>query len=379
MFRPMSRSDEILEDILPINRQQEVVNVLLFSVGYPTPKKIQRVIEEYEENANRELCGIRRENKLVGCIGLGMLGQGLAEIVHISVLPEHRLNGLGRMLIEQATARFALHQMTAETDEDARGFYTRCGFQTTDLGEKYPGCRRYLCTMKKRSTKHSLTSISAMNPQPDHYDIEMKNPWLRVSAEDYEIHMEHEMVRQGTMIREHLAKSLDRFEPKSLLYLGACMGNGLEGPRVPALSDILAVDISSEYLDILRERFEALPSLRTERCSFPEGFKDPGCFQLAYGALFFEYVDLESTLTVIGDHLTAGGHLVALLQQPSEHEQMTNTGVTALELILPIMSLHAPGEFTSMADRVGVYSHVSTLDVESPAGKPFCEIVFERS
>jgi len=207
----------------------------------------------------------------------------------------------------------------------------------------------------------------------------MNNPWLEVPAADYEIHMEHEMVRQGEMIRQHLAKCLDRFQPESLLYLGACVGNGLEGAYVSRLADILAVDINPEYLGILRERFKTLPALRTEQCSFPEGFKDPGCFQLAYGALFFEYVDLESTLSVIAEHLTPKGHLVALLQQPSEQGRMTETGVTSLKSILPIMSLHAPDTFTGIADRVGVFSHVSTEHIMSPCGKSFCEMIIQRS
>jgi SAM-dependent methyltransferase len=219
-------------------------------------------------------------------------------------------------------------------------------------------------------------SRSALCPPMDQ---EMDNPWLKVPAADYETHMDHESVRQGEMIREHLAECMKRFEPKSLLYLGACLGNGLDGAHACRLEDILAVDINPEYLRVLRERFKTLQALRTEQCSFPEDFKDPGCFELAYSALFFEYVHLESTLRSIAAHLTPGGRLVSLLQQPSEQGQMTRTGVTSLEVILPIMSLHAPEEFRAAADCVGMYRCLSTRHMESPCGKPFCEIVLEKS
>jgi hypothetical protein len=111
--------------------------------------------------------------------------------------------------------------------------------------------------------------------------------------------MEHESVRQGEMIRRHLAECSRRFKPESLLYLGAGVGNGLESAEVSELRDILAVDVNSEYLALLRKRLGALTTLRTMQCCFPEESSETGCFQLAYGPLFFEYVDLDSTLSRI--------------------------------------------------------------------------------
>lgn len=208
---------------------------------------------------------------------------------------------------------------------------------------------------------------------------QMSHPWQHVPADDYMNHMEHESVRQGEMIRRHLAECLKRFEPESLLYLGAGIGNGLETATASGLKDVLAVDVNSEYLAVLCDRFEGLTALRTKQCCFPEGFSEPHRFALAYGALFFEYVDLEATLIRIASHLTPRGFLVALLQQPSEQGQMTKTGVTSLEAILPIMSLHAPSTFRDKADRIGMFHHVSTENMMSPCGKPFCEVTLQRA
>lgn len=207
----------------------------------------------------------------------------------------------------------------------------------------------------------------------------MINPWLTVPAADYKMHMEHESVRQGEMIRKHFEDCLVRFDPNSLLYLGAGIGNGLESTRASQLSKILAVDVNPRYLAYLRKRFEMLTALRTKKCSFPEGFSDPGRFDLAYGALFFEYVDLETTLAAIAAHLTAKGHLVALLQQQSEHGKMTSSGVASLEAVLPIMSLHTPGAFRFIAAQNGGFRHVSTTYISSPCGKPFYEVALQRA
>lgn len=81
---------------------------------------------------------------------------------------------------------------------------------------------------------------------------------MDVPVADYKIHMEHATVRQGEMIRKHLKDCLVRFDPKSLLYLGAGIGNGLESARTSQLSDILAVDVNPQYLAYLRKRFETL-------------------------------------------------------------------------------------------------------------------------
>ena len=207
----------------------------------------------------------------------------------------------------------------------------------------------------------------------------MINPWLNVPVADYKIHMEHESVRQGEMIRRHFENCLERFDPDSLLYLGAGIGNGLESAQVSQLSDIRAVDVNPEYLAYLRKRFETLTALRTENCRFPEGFSEPGGFDLAYGALFFEYVDLETSLAAIAAHLAPEGHLVALLQQQSEQGKMTSSGVASLETVLPIMSLHTPGAFRDLADLNGGFRHVSTAHITSPCGKPFCEVALQRA
>ena len=191
--------------------------------------------------------------------------------------------------------------------------------------------------------------------------------------------MEHDTVRQGEMIRNHLEDCLVRFAPKSLLYLGAGIGNGLENTGASQLRKILAVDVNPEYLAYLRKRLEMLTALRTKECSFPEDFSEPGRFDLAYGALFFEYVDLETTLAAIAAHLTPKGHLVALLQQQSEQGKMASSGVASLEAVLPIMSLHTPGALKDIAGQNGGFRHVSTTYISSPCGKPFCEVTLQRA
>jgi hypothetical protein len=58
---------------------------------------------------------------------------------------------------------------------------------------------------------------------------------------------------------------------------------------------------------------------------------------------------------------------------------MTNTGVTAMEAVVPIMSLRDPRTFVDVAYRVASLVHVSTEDVASPCGKPFREVILQKA
>ena len=106
----------------------------------------------------------------------------------------------------------------------------------------------------------------AAEPSPE--DHVMDNPWLKVPAADYEMHMEHDAVRQGEMIRAHLAACVERFGPKSLLYLEArciCMqramgaqgtqNGGIAGAPLAAsipggVRELMAENIIAVWLDL---------------------------------------------------------------------------------------------------------------------------------
>ena len=71
-----------------------------------------------------------------------------AAILSLSVSPARQQKGVGRALIAHVRACIRL-PLYAETDDDAVGFYQKCGFSITSLGEKYPGVIRYGCTLSK--------------------------------------------------------------------------------------------------------------------------------------------------------------------------------------------------------------------------------------
>lgn len=71
-----------------------------------------------------------------------------AEILDVAVKPEYRKHGIGRSLIDFIFTQFPIYTITAETDDEAVGFYKRCGFNVIGFGMKC-NTKRYICNKLK--------------------------------------------------------------------------------------------------------------------------------------------------------------------------------------------------------------------------------------
>jgi len=106
--------------------------------------------------------GDGREGRVDGCIAYRRLGDGL-ELINIGTAPEARGRGLGRRLIEAAMGREGPATVRLETDNDAVGFYRRCGFSVSSLGEKYPGIERFECRLIPRREASERIAMKSTN------------------------------------------------------------------------------------------------------------------------------------------------------------------------------------------------------------------------
>ena len=89
------------------------------------------------------------EGRIDSCIAYRRTGDSL-ELINIGTVPAVRGTGLGRRLIEAVLGREKPRSVWLETDNDAVGFYRRCGFSIASLGEKYPGIERFECRLARR-------------------------------------------------------------------------------------------------------------------------------------------------------------------------------------------------------------------------------------
>jgi len=67
------------------------------------------------------------------------------QILNIAVAEDSRTQGVGRKMIAALRDRYNT-PIEAETDDDAVGFYRKCGFETT-VFEKH-NTRRYACVLQ---------------------------------------------------------------------------------------------------------------------------------------------------------------------------------------------------------------------------------------
>ena len=124
-----------------------VQELLALCMGDPTPQRLQAVSARYCAQPTWHLLGIEAASAVIACIGLEMIGPGEAAIRCIAVAAPYRRQELGRRLVQASVQQFGLHRLVAETDSDAVGFYERCGFVITSLGELYPGRERFHCLL----------------------------------------------------------------------------------------------------------------------------------------------------------------------------------------------------------------------------------------
>jgi len=125
----------------PILRQ-----LLSGCLGDRSPKGIDAALRKYPGEI---FYGWMEYGEPLGMCGFCVLPDKL-EICHIAVAETARNEGIGTAMV------FALREkynktIEAETDDNAIGFYRKCGFQVTELYKEYDGqkYRRWRCVLEK--------------------------------------------------------------------------------------------------------------------------------------------------------------------------------------------------------------------------------------
>jgi len=93
------------------------------------------------------LIGWQEGDEIVACAGAEEHPDATIGIRSIVVAPDSRNRGLARRLIDALAERMGAQQVVAQTDDDAVGFYGRCGFSIEDAPPKF-GRPTYWCVRK---------------------------------------------------------------------------------------------------------------------------------------------------------------------------------------------------------------------------------------
>lgn len=86
----------------------------------------------------------------------------------------------------------------------------------------------------------------------------MKNPWEDISLIDYENHMSLDSVQQLQVMNSIMKEQFEAYPVDTAMVLGIAGGNGLEHVRKDKYQTVYGVDINSDYLKTVEERYSDL-------------------------------------------------------------------------------------------------------------------------
>jgi GNAT superfamily N-acetyltransferase len=130
-LRPLAASDDPM-----------AAPILAEATGENTVEAAHIVIERARTGGNDRVIGGWLNDQLIGAYTIERDGMA-NQVTVIAVAPAFRRQGFGRMMLLDALRRSGRRPLTAETDDDALGFYKACGFKMVGR-RKYPsGVFRY--------------------------------------------------------------------------------------------------------------------------------------------------------------------------------------------------------------------------------------------
>jgi len=203
----------------------------------------------------------------------------------------------------------------------------------------------------------------------------MRSAWHDTELDIYEGHVELETVGQAAAIRQVIAEAIRSYAPGELLYLGCAGGNGVEvvnGTRVVGL------DLNERFIEKARERWGHLAGSEWICCDLNETLPQMGKFELAFGALVFEYID-DLPKLLQGLAAQVSGHMVVMLLGTREGAPAVTASPykSALEGVGKEFRYLSTEGFLETATGAG-FALVHQHEIPLPGGKHFKAITLRR-
>lgn len=126
---------------------EQIYTLLAPSVFNPTPQKLLSRAQKYFDTDNVYAYAFLQDGEYVGIV-IFEIKDNVAKINDIAVNDEFRSNGIGSKLVKYIVDTFNVNVVSAETDDDAVGFYRKIGFDAHEIKTEYE-CKRYVCKLGK--------------------------------------------------------------------------------------------------------------------------------------------------------------------------------------------------------------------------------------
>ena len=116
--------------------ENRIYELLAPSVFNPTEERLLNRAKKYQEDEETNVYVYKEDNEYKGIVVFEIF-DSTATILDIAVNPEHQGKGIGSKLIDFIFNSFNVNNITAETDDDAIGFYKKYGFTVADTKVKF--------------------------------------------------------------------------------------------------------------------------------------------------------------------------------------------------------------------------------------------------
>ncbi len=273
-------------DIKEIITEPDVLKLLAPSVFNPTEERLLNRAKKYQEDENTNIYAYKDNGEHKGIV-IFKIANNSATILDIAVKPEHQGRGIGSKLIDFIFNSFNVDRITAETDDDAIGFYKKYGFTVADTKAEFD-TKRYVCVCE--SVTHHYDLLIAENNDPVHDPKPLQDYMDKWDGQVFIDKME-----------------LDK--NKSVLEIG--VGTGRLAVRVaPLCGEFYGVDISSKTIERAKENLAEFENVRLTCADFLS--YEFGCtFDVVYSSLTFMHIkEKKKTINKVAALLEDGGKFV---------------------------------------------------------------------
>ena len=205
----------------------------------------------------------------------------------------------------------------------------------------------------------------------------MKNPWEDISLSDYENHMSLDSVHQLQAMNSIMKEQFDAYPVDTAMVLGIAGGNGLEHVRKDKYQTVYGVDINSDYLKVVEERYSELAGVL--KCLkidlINEADKLPGA-QLVIANLLVEYIGYDAFQMAM---MRVRPLYISCVIQINTDEACWVSESPFLHAFDGLDSVHCQMEETALADSLEKIGYKKILSESNPLpnGKALVRIDFE--
>lgn len=282
-------------DVKEIITEPDILKLLAPSVFNPTEERLLNRAKKYQEDEETNVYVYKEDNEYKGIVVFEIFDSTVT-ILDIAVNPEHQGKGIGSKLIDFIFNSFNVNNITAETDDDAIGFYKKYGF--TVAGTKVESdTKRYVCVCE--SVTHHYDLLIDDNNDPVHDPKPLQDYMDKWDGQAF----------------------IDKMElnkDKSVLEIG--VGTGRLAVRVASLcGEFYGVDISSKTIERATENLAEFENVRLACADFLS-YEFGRAFDVVYSSLTFIHIeDKQRAVNKIAGLLNdAGRFVLSIDKNPSD-------------------------------------------------------------